>query len=122
MIVLFNDLFLHFCISLFQTSKTNVPYYFILDICAFRLDFETFQTAGPTTYTEASGGACVDSFVVSSVSKYLLPINIKYIIDISYTSIYLFVSGFGPFNWYTIISESKPRVFPNHLWSKCWST
>merc|ERR1739844_101049 len=36
------------------------------NICAFRLDFETFQTAGPTTYTEASGGACVDSFVVSS--------------------------------------------------------
>ena len=84
MIVFFNDSFLHFCICLclrwhLQTSKSNVSYYFILDICAFRLDFETFQTAGPTTYTEASGGACVDSFVVSSVSKYLLvPINNKH--------------------------------------------
>merc|ERR1719464_219733 len=36
------------------------------NICAFRLDFETFQTEGPSTYTELSGGACVDSFVVSS--------------------------------------------------------
>merc|ERR1712203_1186443 len=36
------------------------------NICAFRLDFETFQIEGPSTYTEASGGLCVDTFQVSS--------------------------------------------------------
>ena len=39
-----------------------------LDICAFRLDFETFQTEGPSTFTEASGGACVDTFQVTTVN------------------------------------------------------
>merc|ERR1711971_1251020 len=33
-------------------------------VCAVRLDFETFQTAGPAATTEASGGLCVDSFKV----------------------------------------------------------
>ena len=28
-------------------------------VCAVRLDFETFQTAGPAATTEASGGLCV---------------------------------------------------------------
>merc|ERR1712018_1062097 len=44
------------------------------NICAFRLDFETFQTEGPSTFTEASGGACVDTFqVTTSPSQATIP-------------------------------------------------
>jgi len=45
------------------------------NICAFRLDFETFQTEGPSTFTEASGGACVDTFqVTTSPSQSTIPV------------------------------------------------
>merc|ERR1719362_50633 len=43
-------------------------------VCAVRLDFETFQTAGPAATTEASGGLCVDSFKVSGTSGLSTPI------------------------------------------------
>ena len=36
-----------------------------LDVCAIRLDFETFAIDGPTATDETDGGKCVDSFVVT---------------------------------------------------------
>ena len=44
------------------------------DVCAVRLDFETFTTRGPTSTEEASGGVCSDSFVVSGTSGYSTPV------------------------------------------------
>ena len=35
------------------------------DVCAVRLDFESFTIEGPSATTETNGGACTDSFVVS---------------------------------------------------------
>ena len=40
-----------------------------------RLDFEAFTILGPADTVETGGGACVDSFVASAVSKV---INTKY--------------------------------------------
>ena len=34
------------------------------EVCAVRLDFETFTTLGPADTVETNGGACQDSFVV----------------------------------------------------------
>ena len=51
-----------------NSSVENNYFFFFLDICAFRLDFETFQTEGPTTFTEVSGGLCVDTFQVTTVN------------------------------------------------------
>ena len=34
------------------------------EVCAVRLDFETFTTKGPADTIETNGGACQDSFVV----------------------------------------------------------
>ena len=34
------------------------------EVCAVRLDFETFTTLGPADTIETGGGACQDSFVV----------------------------------------------------------
>ena len=38
-------------------------------MCALRLDFEAFTILGPADTVETGGGACVDSFVASAVSK-----------------------------------------------------
>ena len=46
----------------------------ILDVCAVRLDFETFTTAGPTATGEEDGGLCVDSLVVSGTSGLTSPV------------------------------------------------
>lgn len=43
-------------------------------VCAVRLDFETFQTAGPSSTAEVSGGVCTDSFVVSGTSGLSSPV------------------------------------------------
>jgi hypothetical protein len=47
-------------------QKKFAVIFFILyfkDICWLRLDFETFQTLGPTSTDEPNGGACPDTFV-----------------------------------------------------------
>jgi len=44
------------------------------DVCAVRLDFETFTTAGPTATGEEDGGLCVDSLVVSGTSGLTSPV------------------------------------------------
>ena len=36
-----------------------------IDVCAVRLDFESFTTQGPSATTETNGGECTDSFVGS---------------------------------------------------------
>ena len=38
------------------------------------MDFETFQTAGPSSSAEVSGGVCTDSFVVSGTSGLSTPV------------------------------------------------
>ena len=43
-------------------------------VCAVRLDFETFATAGPSATTETSGGVCTDSFVVTGTSGLSTPV------------------------------------------------
>ena len=43
-------------------------------VCAVRLDFETFATAGPTSTAETSGGVCTDSLVVSGTSGLSTPV------------------------------------------------
>ena len=43
-------------------------------VCAVRLDFETFTTAGPALTTEVNGGVCVDSFEVSGTSGLKTPV------------------------------------------------
>ena len=43
-----------------------------LGVCALRLDFEAFTILGPADTVETGGGACVDSFVASAVSKVIL--------------------------------------------------
>ena len=43
------------------------------DVCAVRLDFETFTTAGPSATDETNGGACTDSFVVTGTSGLTTP-------------------------------------------------
>jgi hypothetical protein len=40
------------------------PHFVYLDVCWLRLDFETFQTVGPTSTSEPNG-ACPDTFVVT---------------------------------------------------------
>merc|ERR1712241_1599512 len=44
------------------------------NVCAVRLDFETFTTAGPTSTAEVNGGACTDSLVVSGTSGLSSPV------------------------------------------------
>ena len=44
------------------------------DVCAVRLDFETFTTQGPADTEEISGGVCVDSLVVSGTSGLSSPV------------------------------------------------
>ena len=44
------------------------------DVCAVRLDFETFTTAGPATTEEPTGGVCTDSLVVSGTSGLSTPV------------------------------------------------
>jgi len=44
------------------------------DVCAVRLDFETFTTQGPAATGEADGGLCVDSLVVSGSSGLTSPV------------------------------------------------
>ena len=44
------------------------------EVCQVRLDFESFQIDGPTATTEADGGACVDSLVVSGSSGLSSPV------------------------------------------------
>jgi hypothetical protein len=36
-------------------------------VCYFRLDFENFQTNGPSTTLEPTGGTCQDTFIVTLV-------------------------------------------------------
>ena len=43
------------------------------DVCAVRLDFETFTTAGPSSTAETNGGECTDSFVVTGTSGLTSP-------------------------------------------------
>ena len=44
------------------------------DVCAVRLDFETFTTAGPSATDETTGGVCTDSFVATGTSGYSTPV------------------------------------------------
>ena len=44
------------------------------EVCQVRLDFETFNIAGPAATTEATGGLCVDSFVVTGTSGLSTPV------------------------------------------------
>ena len=44
------------------------------DVCAVRLDFETFTTQGPAATGEASGGLCVDSLEIKGSSGLSSPI------------------------------------------------
>merc|ERR1712050_19921 len=43
------------------------------DICWLRLDFEQFTTQGPADTVETNGGACVDTFTVTSNSGQTVP-------------------------------------------------
>ena len=43
------------------------------DVCAVRLDFDSFTTMGPSSTEETSGGACTDSFVVTGTSGLTSP-------------------------------------------------
>jgi len=52
-----------------QTALSYVINKCSSDVCAVRLDFETFATVGPIADTaEAMGGVCTDSFVVSGTT------------------------------------------------------
>jgi len=59
------------------TSETALSYKInkcASTVCSVRLDFETFQTAGPSSSAEVSGGVCIDSFVVSGTSGLSTPV------------------------------------------------
>ena len=47
--------------------------FFLVDVCAVRLDFDSFTTMGPSATTEDTGGACTDSFVVTGTSGLTSP-------------------------------------------------
>ena len=57
-----------------QTALTYTINKCSSDVCSVRLDFETFQIAGPALTTEAAGGACVDSFVAKGTSGAETPV------------------------------------------------
>ena len=43
------------------------------DICWLRLDFETFQTLGPSDTIETTGGACADTLTITVSSGQTIP-------------------------------------------------
>jgi len=52
-----------------QTALTYMINKCSSDVCAVRLDFETFAIQGPTLTTEVAGGACKDSFVATGTTS-----------------------------------------------------
>ena len=62
-----NFLFRNFVVRIFISINWHFFFFFpsFSDVCWLRLDFETFQTLGPTTTTELSGGACLDTFTMT---------------------------------------------------------
>ena len=57
-----------------QTALTYTINKCSSDVCAVRLDFETFATQGPALTTEGVGGTCTDSFVASGTSGITSPV------------------------------------------------
>ena len=51
-----------------QIKIAKTYWILIADVCAVRLDFDSFTTMGPATTEETTGGACTDSFVITGTS------------------------------------------------------